>query len=147
MIAHPEEEPGYRSAQGRIVKTMLDRHDFKAAVDLHQMTRGGDVGQVHIRRQGLAGYDPSQLHYAHEVATHIEEDWRAKGFGMEQRSLIEGEGWPPNITDFIHLYGRGHPAAFMVEVTKGPGTTKQMQKKIALSAVETVIEHVLTTDR
>ena len=65
---------------------------------------------------------------------------------MKEKCLIKGEeGWPLNITDFIHLYGKGNPASFLVEVTKGPNTTKNMQKQISLSSVESVLTHILST--
>jgi hypothetical protein len=147
IVAHPEREPGYNCAQGRIVKTMLDRHTFTAAVDLHQMTTGGDYGQVHIREEGLEGYDPTGLGYAHAMATRMEEDGRKAGLPFAERRLINRLDWPPNITDFIHFYGRDRPAAFLIEVTKGPGTTKAAQKRIALSAILSAIGHVLDNPR
>ncbi len=147
IVAHPEREPGYNCVQGRIVKTMLDRHNFTAAVDLHQMTTGGDYGQIHIREQGLAGYDQAGLAYAHAIATRMEEDGHETGLHFVKRSLINRLDWPPNITDFIHFYGRNRPAAFLIEVTKGPGTTKAAQKSIAVSAILSAIGHVLDNPR
>ena len=147
IVADPERELGYNCAQGRIVKTMLDRHTFTAAVDLHQMTTGGDYGQVHIREEGLEGYDPASLSYAHAMATRMERDWRDAGLGFRERSRINRLGWPPNVTDFIHFYGKDRPAAFLIEVTKGPGTTKAAQKSIALSAILSAIGRVLDNPR
>ena len=64
--------------------------------------------------------------------------------GDENRPrLTLDDQWPLNITDFIHLYGKGNPASFMVEVTKGPGTTKQMQKALSLSAITSTINYSL----
>ena len=51
--------------------------------------------------------------------------------------------WPLNITDFIHLYGKGNPASFMVEVTKGPGTKKKMQMALTLSAITSAVDCAL----
>lgn len=147
IVAYPDREPGYNSAQGRIVKIMLDRYDFTAAVDLHQMTTGGDYGQIHIREEGLLGYDQDSLSYAHSISTRVEDDWRNAGLNFMDRSLINRIGWPPNITDFIHFYGRSRPSTFLVEITKGPGTTKKAQKLLALNSIFSVIAHILENPR
>ena len=152
ILADLEEHPGYKSAQGHFVKTLLDRHVFHVGVDMHQMTTPGDSGQVYIREKGEEGYDQARLEYAHQLAGRILEDWKAQGFvaGLVGRASsgikpLTADGWPMNITDFIHLYGRGHPASFMVEITKGPGTTKPNQKGMARSAMESVVSHLLDT--
>ena len=77
----------------------------------------------------------------------MEEDGHETGLHFAERSLINRLDWPPNITDFIHFYGRNRPAAFLIEVTKGPGTTKAAQKSIAVSAILSAIGHVLDNPR
>ena len=126
---------------------MLYLVSFKAAVDLHQTSQTWDSGQIYIIEKDFEGYNKSRLLYAHEIATQIEEEWLAGkinvGSEKESRGLMVGEDWPLNITDFIHIYGQGNPASFLVEVARGPGTTKKMQKRIALSAIQSTINHVL----
>ncbi len=146
LLSEPEKEPGYRSALGYFVKTFLDRYEFATAVDLHQMTKPGDSAMVLARAEGRAGYDQSSLQRTHRIASRIEADWLENGWqvGDENRlRLTLDDQWPLNITDFIHLYGKGNPASFMVEVTKGPGTTKQMQKALSLSAITSTINYSL----
>ena len=50
------------------------------------------------------------------------------------------------IADFIHVYGQGNPATFFVEVTKGPGTTKAMQKRASVSSIVSTINYVLNAE-
>ena len=146
LLSEPENEPGYRSALGYFVKRFLDRHEFMTAVDLHQMTKPGDSAMVFAREEGREGYNAASLRRTHEIASRIEADWLAKGWQVgeeNRRRLALDDKWPLNITDFIHLYGKGNPASFMVEVTKGPGTTKKMQKALSLSALISVIHFAL----
>ena len=147
IVTNPETKPGYHCGQGRLVKIMLDQQEFDAAIDLHQMTTSGDYGQVHIREQGLPGYNAKALEYAHSMASKIEEDGIRTGHKFADRRLINRLNWPPNITDFIHFYGRGNPASFLVEVTKGPGTTKIAQKAIAVSAILSALGYLLDNSR
>ena len=146
LLAAPESEPGHRSAPGYFVKTFLDRYEFTAAVDLHQMTKPGDSAMVFARAQGREGYNAASLRRTHEIASRIEADWSTNGWQVGEegcRRLTLDDGWPLNITDFIHLYGKGNPASFMVEVTKGPGTTKKMQKALTVSAITSIINYWL----
>ena len=115
-------------------------------MDLHQMTKPGDSAMVFARAEGHEGYNAASLRRTHEIASRIEADWLAKGWQVgegNRRRLTLDDKWPLNITDFIHLYGKGNPASFMVEVTKGPGTTKKMQKALSLSAISSVIHFAL----
>ncbi len=146
LLSEPEKEPGYRSALGYFVKSFLDMYEFSTAVDLHQMTKPGDSAMVFTRAKGREGYNAASLRRTHEIASRIEVDWSAKGWQVgegNRRRLTLDDKWPLNITDFIHLYGKGNPASFMVEVTKGPGTTKKMQKALSLSAIISVIHFAL----
>jgi hypothetical protein len=146
LLVAPEKEPGYRSALGYFVKILLDRYEFTTAVDLHQMTKPGDSAMVFARAEGRKGYNASSLQRTHEIASRIEADWLENGWQVGEegrRRLTLDDQWPLNITDFIHLYGKGNPASFMVEVTKGPRTTKQMQKALTFSAITSIINHSL----
>ncbi len=142
ICANIEQEPMYKTALWRLVKRMLDRHTFKSALDLHQMNIPGRLGQVWIRPRDLKGWNRSQLLYAHEVATRIEEDWRAEEITVLPRNLLIEKDLYLTITDFIHICGRGNPVSFFIEACKGPGTTKKVKKKVGMSAIQSMINFI-----
>ena len=147
-----ESEPMYRTTQWRLVKRFLDRYPFAAALDMHQGAVQEQIdeatgqrvfdhaAQNWMRGRGLAGYDAGGLELAHQLADRIEAGWRDLGIQVVPRHLLEkGYFSAVNITDFMHHYGRGHPASFFIEQNQGLGTDKAMQKRIHVRSIQSVL--------
>ena len=156
MCGRVESQPMYRTTQWRLVKRFLDRYPFAAALDMHQgavqeridAATGQRVfdhaAQNWMRGRGLAGYDAAGLDRAHELADAIEAGWRDLGIQVVPRHLLErGYFSAVNITDFMHHYGRGHPASFFIEQNQGLGTDKRMQKRIHVRSIQSVLTSLL----
>ena len=150
LCAQVKAEPIYCTTQWRLLERLLDRYRFTVALDMHQGSvqervdeRTGerifdDAAQNWMRAAGHPGYNQDQLELGHSLADRIEASWRRLGVEVMPRNLLEkGRVFSAaNITDFIHFCGRGNPASWFVEENKGPGTSKKMQKRIHVEAIQ-----------
>ena len=104
------------------------------------------TAQLWMRPKGMAGFHPEALELAHELADRIEGGWRARGVQVVPRTLLpKGRVFSAvNVTDFMHLYGQGNRASFFVEMNQSIGTTKEMQKRIHVSAIQFRFVHART---